>query len=50
MKFLLVRPAVKENNNFFIFSPSTFPPLGLLYLGAVLENNGHEVEVLDFYA
>ena len=24
-------------------------PLGLLYLGAVLENNGHQVEILDFY-
>jgi len=50
MKFLLVRPGLKDNNNFFIFTPSTHPPLGLLYIGSILEQNGHKVEVIDFYA
>ena len=27
---------------------SIFPPLGLLYLGAMLENEGHQVEIIDF--
>lgn len=51
MKFLLLRPGDRrKKNKFFIFSPLTHPPLGLLYLGAVLEHAGHEVEVLDFHA
>ena len=51
MKFLLIRPGNQENKkNFFIFTPSTHAPLGLLYLGATLENDGHEVELIDFYA
>ena len=29
---------------------SYFPPLGLLYVGSVLENNGHKVEIVDFLA
>ena len=27
---------------------STFPPLGLLYIGAILEEKGHSVKVIDF--
>ncbi|UCF49183.1 MAG: radical SAM protein [Thermoplasmatales archaeon] len=51
MKFLLIRPGDREKiYRFFICSPLSHPPLGLLYLGAALENNGHEVEVLDYYA
>lgn len=33
-----------------MYSPSTHPPLGLLYIGAVLENEGYIVEVIDYYA
>ena len=51
MKFLLLRPGTRENKyNFFICSPLTHPPLGLLYLGAALERDGHKVEVIDYYA
>ncbi|MCK4902137.1 MAG: cobalamin-dependent protein, partial [Thermoplasmatales archaeon] len=51
MKFLLLRPGNREKiHRFSIISPLTVPPLGLLYLGAVLERDGHKVELLDFYA
>ncbi|MCK5261735.1 MAG: B12-binding domain-containing radical SAM protein [Thermoplasmatales archaeon] len=51
MKFLLLRPGDREKiHRFSIISPLTVPPLGLLYLGAVLERDGHKVELLDFYA
>ncbi len=51
MKFLLLRPGDRgKKYKFFIFVPSIQPPLGLLYLGAVLEHDGHKVEVLDYYA
>jgi magnesium-protoporphyrin IX monomethyl ester (oxidative) cyclase len=50
MKFLFIRAGdQKTNKNFFINTPSTHPPLGLLYLGAVLEQDGHKVELLDYY-
>jgi len=31
-----------------LIDPKVFPPLGILYLSAVLKQAGHEVEVLDF--
>ena len=51
MKFLLLRPAYQEEKN----KPRNIismnlPPLGLLYIGASLENDGQEVELLDYYA
>lgn len=50
MKFLLIRPGDWEKNvKYFIASPSSFPPLGLLYVAATLEQKGHEVEILDYY-
>jgi magnesium-protoporphyrin IX monomethyl ester (oxidative) cyclase len=50
MKFLLIRPKYKEiDYKSDINSSITLPPLGLLYLGAVLEEEGHKVELLDFY-
>ena len=50
MKFLLIRPKYKDTNQKSdINSLLTLPPLGLLNLGAVLEKNGHEVEILDYY-
>jgi radical SAM superfamily enzyme YgiQ (UPF0313 family) len=49
MKILLLKPGVYENNTKnLLLDPSTLPPLGLLYLGAVLEKEGHTVEILDF--
>ena len=45
MKFLLLRPGDPERNT----KRLTLPPLGLLYLGAVLEQEGHNVEILDYY-
>ncbi|KYK25320.1 hypothetical protein AYK24_05110 [Thermoplasmatales archaeon SG8-52-4] len=49
MKFLLIKPGDKENlDKFFINAPSVHPPLGLLYLGAVLQQDGYEVEITDY--
>ncbi len=48
MKFLLIRPAARFEGKPIISFPMTHPPLGLLYLGAVLEQEGHKVEILDY--
>ena len=49
MKFLLIKPGEQKTRDIFsIYEPTTHPPLGLLYLGGILEQDGHEVEVLDF--
>ena len=51
MKFLLIRPGIEYYGEKSVsFSPLSHPPLGLLYLGSVLEQDGHKVEILDFYA
>ena len=51
MKFLLLRPGEQERKyEYDTISPLTIPPLGLLYLGATLEHDGHDVELLDYYA
>ena len=51
MKFLLIRPGNREKiYKYFVGSPKSHPPLGLLYLGAALEHDGHKVEVFDYYA
>ena len=44
MKILLLRPGEQGKNTKHL----TLPPLGLLYLGAVLEQDGHNVEILDY--
>jgi len=50
MKFLLIRAGDPDRySRHFTTSPSTMPPLGLLYLGAALEQEGHTVEILDYY-
>lgn len=50
MKFLLIRAGDrKRKGELLTIAPSTFPPLGLLYIGAVLEQEGHNVEILDYY-
>lgn len=49
MKILLIKPGIFENDSKDLMSnSSTMPPLGLLYLGAVLEKEDHNVEILDF--
>jgi len=51
MKFLLIRPAYQEEKNkSHNITYMNLHPLGLLYIGASLENDGHEVELLDYYA
>ncbi len=44
MKVLLIQPpyCLFENDH-----PQAVPPLGLAYLGAVLEQDGHEIHILD---
>ena len=50
MKFLFIRPGdLAENKEHLTLGPSTVPPFGLLYLGAILEQGGHVVEILDYY-
>lgn len=54
MKFLLLNIAP----GFEIFSKAKkdrthspfYPPLGMLYIGQSLENEGHDVEIIDFLA
>jgi anaerobic magnesium-protoporphyrin IX monomethyl ester cyclase len=49
MKFLLIRPGDKKNlDKFFVNAPSVHPPLGLLYLGGILQQEGYNVEVIDY--
>jgi len=47
MKFLLIQAGDKGRRQ-KLLTLATSPPLGLLYLGGILEQDGHEVEVLDY--
>ena len=53
MKFLLIygtelsHPSVRKQK-FEIHGP-VYPPLGLLYIGRSLEDEGHHVEIIDFF-
>lgn len=50
MKFLLIRAGdPKRYSKHFTTTPATMPPLGLQYIGAVLEQDGHKVEIIDYY-
>ncbi len=53
MKFLFIFPSHKgyqiADKKHFPVNPYS-PPLGILYLAAVLENEGHTVEVIDYTA
>ena len=42
MKIALIEPAASEAN---VYSKLHMPLLGPLYLGAILKNKGHEVEI-----
>ena len=48
MKFLLIHVGDKDKRQKQLTFPSS-PPLGLLYLGAILEQEGYKVEILDDY-
>lgn len=49
MKFLLIRAGDwKKNIKFLVASPSSFPPLGLLYVAASLEQKDHSVKIIDY--
>jgi anaerobic magnesium-protoporphyrin IX monomethyl ester cyclase len=45
MKVLLINPDTGHPER--IESQAAWPPLGLLYIGSVLQNAGHEVKVID---
>ncbi len=45
MKVVLINPDIGHAER--IESQAAWPPLGLLYLGSVLQNGGHEVKVID---
>jgi anaerobic magnesium-protoporphyrin IX monomethyl ester cyclase len=47
MKLLFIRPGSRINGKPILPWPMTHPPLGLLYIGSVLEKEGHSVEILD---
>jgi len=50
MKFLMIKPGDQKTSNLFsVTGPSNHPPLGLLSIGAMLESEGHNVEILDYY-
>ena len=50
LKFLLLRAGKYEKSkNSIFYSPTSHPPLGLLYIAASLEKDGHKVEIIDFY-
>lgn len=38
---------VKPGSVTYGYTPLSYPPLGLLYLGAILEQKGHNVEIID---
>lgn len=45
MKVVLINPGTGQAER--IENQAAWPPLGLLYIGAVLQNSGHEVKVID---
>jgi magnesium-protoporphyrin IX monomethyl ester (oxidative) cyclase len=52
MNFLLLRASdfqQKQKTGIFGTAKMSHPPLGLLSIGAILEQNDHNVEIIDFY-
>ena len=50
MKFLLFRcpiELINPGSTTYGYTPDSYPSLGLLYLGAELEQAGHKVEIID---
>ena len=51
MNFLLLRAGYQKTNEIQLTNPPlSHPPLGVLYIGAVLEQEGHKIEIIDCYA
>lgn len=53
MKFLFIYPASRRlelGPRKFLSTGAHLPPLGILYLGKILENNDYDIEVLDYNA
>jgi len=46
MKIMLIKPPLTLPDDWMGFSP-IYQPIGLAYMGATLEQNGHEVKILD---
>lgn len=50
MNFLLLRAGKWEKvTKNVLYAPASAPPLGLLYIAASLEKEGHKVEIIDFF-
>jgi len=50
MKLLLIRPGKLEDRaKNKLYAAASSPPLGLLYVAASLEEEGHKAEIIDFY-
>ncbi len=50
MKFLLLRAGKwEEETKHPIYAIASHPPLGLLYIAASLEKEGHKAEIIDFF-
>ena len=50
MKFLFIYPTsnlYELKTNKYIKNKAHLPPLGLLYISKILENNGHKIEIID---
>lgn len=50
MKVLFIHPSsgyLEYAANYYVTTDPLLPPLGILYLGKILENNDHNVEVID---
>jgi anaerobic magnesium-protoporphyrin IX monomethyl ester cyclase len=48
MNFLLIRPNDHQSEEKKLALSPTYPPLGLLYIAAALEKNGHKVKIIDY--
>jgi len=50
MKVFLIKPPFSEIYGQFKAAATEYPPLGLAYMAAVLEKEGHEVKIIDMPA
>ena len=45
LKVVLITPSTGQNER--LENQAAWPPLGLIYIGTVLQNAGHEVKIID---
>ena len=50
MKVFLIKPPFSEIYGQFKAAATEYPPLGLTYIAAMLEKDGHEVKIIDMPA